>query len=220
MDDLFPQKLTLKEANEFQDRLAARLVLEDDFSENISSIGAAAMHTRGDFITTSAAVFKTDSELKKFEVSDKNVAREKSPFPAVPGLESFRDGEILARVLRGFSKPDLFFIEGHGVNHPHKLGLASHVGLALDIPTIAISRDFIAGRIQAVDGKDAIVEDGEVRGAVLKSGGLRIYVSPGHRISWQTALDFAKKCTKSVYPEPLKIAQHNMIEAINSNSKF
>jgi len=219
LEELFPQKLTLKEANEFQDKLAARLILEDDLNDSIEKIGAATMHTRGDFITISAAIFKTDSDLKKFEIIDKNIVREKSPFPAVPGLESFRDGEILTRILRGFSKPDLFFIEGHGVNHPHKLGLASHVGLALDLPTIAVSRDFIAGRIQTVDGKDAIVENGEARGAILKSGTLKIYVSPGHRISWQTAFELAKKCTKSIYPEPLKIVQQNMIEAINSAVK-
>ena len=93
-ENLFPQKLTLKESTEFQDKLAAKLVLEDDFNENIEKIGAAAMHTRGDFITISAAIFKTDSDLKKFEIIDKNIVREKSPFPAVPGLESFRDGEI------------------------------------------------------------------------------------------------------------------------------
>ncbi len=216
MDDLFPQKLTLKESTEFQDRLAAKLVLEDDFNENFEKIGAAAMHTRGDFITISAALFKTDKDLKKFELVDKNVVREKALFAAVPGLESFRDGEVLTRILRGITKPDLWFIEGHGVNHPHKLGLVSHVGLALDIPTIAVSRDFIAGRIQTVDGKDVISENGEICGAVLKSGMMKVYVAPGHRVSWQTALDLAKKCTKAIYPEPLKIVQQNMVETINA----
>lgn len=216
MEDLFPQKLTLKESTEFQDKLAAKLILEDDFNENIEKIGAAIMHTRGDFITISAALFKTDNDLKKFELVDKNVVREKALFAAVPGFESFRDGEILTRILRGLTKPDLWFIEGHGVNHPHKLGLVSHVGLALDTPTIAVSRDFIAGRIETVNGKDAIVENGEIRGAVMKSGMMKVYVSPGHRVSWQTALDFAKKTTKAIYPEPLKIAQQNMVETINA----
>ncbi|HIJ98358.1 TPA: hypothetical protein H1005_00230, partial [archaeon] len=76
MEELFPQKLTLKEANEFQDKLAARLILEDDLNDSIEKIGAATMHTRGDFITISAAIFKTDSDLKKFEIIDKNIVRE------------------------------------------------------------------------------------------------------------------------------------------------
>ena len=219
MEDLFPQKLTLKEANEFQEKLSRKLVLENEFNENIEKVGAAVMHTRGDFITVSAALFKTTPELKSFEIADKNVVREKSHFSAVPGLESFRDGAILAKILHGFTKPDLFFIEGHGINHQHRFGVASHVGLALDLPTIAVSRDFVAGRIETVEGKDAIVENGEVIGAVLKSGAVKIYVSPGHRIGWQTALELTKKCTKSVYPEPLKIVQQNMIEAINAALK-
>ncbi len=219
MDDLFPQKLTLKETNEFQEKLASRLVLEDDFNENFDKVGAAVMHTRGDFITISAALFKTDKDLKKFELVDKNIVREKAQFAAVPGLESFRDGEVLTRILRGITKPDLWFIEGHGVNHPHKLGLVSHVGLALDAPTIAVSRDFIAGRIETVDGKDVISENGEICGAVLKSGMMKVYVAPGHRVSWQTALELAKKCTKTIYPEPLKIVQQNMVETINATLK-
>lgn len=214
--NFFPQKLTLNEAAEFQAKLASQLILEDDFADEIKSVGAAVMHTRGDFITVSAATFNTDASLSKFEISDKNVVREKSPFAAVPGLESFRDGAILAKILGGVSKPDLFFIEGHGINHPHKLGLVSHVGLALNIPTIAVSRDFIAGSIQTVDGKDTIVENSEIVGAVLKAGALKLYVAPGHRISWQTALDFAKKCVKSNYPEPLKIAHANLVAEIHN----
>jgi deoxyribonuclease V len=216
MENLFPQNLTLKESNEFQAKLVQQLVLEDDFSGEIKAVGAATMHTRGDFITVSAAVFNTSSELKKFELADKNIIRERAQFPAVPGFESFRDGAVLAKVLHGFAKPDLFFIEGHGINHPHKLGLASHVGLALDVPTIAVSRDFVAGSIRDVDGKSAIASNSEIVGAVMKAGALKLYVAPGHRISWQSALELAKKCSKSNYPEPLRIVQANLVAEINN----
>ncbi len=216
MDDLFPQNLSLKESNEFQAKLAEKLVLTDDFGDEIKSVGAVAMHTRGDYITVSAATFTTDAELKKFELFDKNIIRERAQFPAVPGFESFRDGAILTKILRGFTKPNLFFIEGHGINHPHKLGLVSHVGLALDVPAIAVSRDFVAGSIETVEGKDAIVENGEIVGAVLKTGALKLYVAPGHRISWQTALDLTKRCIKSNYPEPLRIVHANLVAEINS----
>ncbi len=214
MDNLFPTNLTLKESNEFQAQLASQLVLSDQVNPEIKSVGAAAMHTRGDYITVSAAVFKTDSSLKNFELADKNIIRERAQFKALPGLESFRDGAILSKILPGFSKPDFWFIEGHGVNHPHKLGLASHVGLAIDQPTIAVSRDFVAGHIQTVDGKDVIAENGEILGAVMKSGMTKVYVAPGHKISWQTALDFAKKSTKSVFPEPLKVVQQNIVNEL------
>jgi len=214
-EDLFPHNLSLKDSIEFQDKLAAKLITEDSFNENFETVGAAIMHTRGDFITISVATFKTDKELKNFQLLDKNVVREKAPFAAVPGLESFRDGAMLTKVLRGFTKPDFWFIEGHGINHPHRLGLASHVGLAVDMPTIAVSRDFIAGHIQTIDGKDAIVENGEILGAVMKSGMLKLYVAPGHKISWQTALELAKKSTKSNYPEPLKVVQQNLVNELS-----
>ena len=215
MDDLFPNNLTLRESNEFQAQLAQKIILEDNFNADIKTVGAAAMHTRGDFITVSAAIFKTDSSLKNFELADQNVVRERAKFAALPGMESFRDGPILANILRGFSKPDFWFIEGHAINHPHRLGLASHVGLAVDMPTIAVSRDFIAGHIQTIDGKDAIVENGEILGAVMKSGMLKLYVAPGHKISWQTALELAKKSTKSNYPEPLKVVQQNLVNELS-----
>src|SRR3989338_1979915 len=124
-EDLFPHNLSLKDSIEFQDKLAAKLITEDSFNENFETVGAAIMHTRGDFITISVATFKTDKELKNFQLLDKNVVREKAPFAAVPGLESFRDGAMLTKVLRGFTKPDFWFIEGHGINHPHKLGVVS-----------------------------------------------------------------------------------------------
>lgn len=215
MEDLFPQNLTLKDSNEFQAKLAQRLVLDDDFNKEIKTVGAAALHTRGEYITVSVAIFNTNSELKTFELADKNIIRERAQFKALPGLESFRDGAILARILHGFTKPDLFFIEGHGINHPHRLGLASHVGLALDLPTIAVSRDFIAGHIQTIEGKDAIVENNEVLGAVMKAGPLKLYIAPGHRVSWQSALELAKKATRQNYPEPLKITQQNLIAEIS-----
>ena len=214
MDDLFPQNLTLKESNEFQAKLAQRLILSDNFNPEIKSVGAATMHTRGDYITVSAGIFKTDSSLKTFELADKNIFRERAHFKALPGLESFRDGAILSKILRGFTNPNFWFIEGHGINHPHKLGLASHVGLAIDAPTIAVSKDFVAGYIQTIDGKDAIVENGEILGAVMKSGMSKLYVSPGYKISWQTALDIAKRSTKSVFPEPLKIVQQNLVNEL------
>ena len=203
MEDLFPQNLTLENTKQFQENLAESLVLQDDFSKDFNTIGAAALHTRGEFITVSAAIFNTDSDFKKFEIADERVVREKAQFPAVPGFESFRDGAILTKILRGFTKPSLFFIQGDGINHPRKLGLASHVGLALDIPTIGISRDVGSGFIKTVSGKDVIFENQEIRGAVIKKGRLKIYVAPGHKISWETALDLTKKCTRSIFPEPL-----------------
>src|SRR3989344_7666692 len=99
MDNLFQQNLTLKESNEFQAKLAQRLILSDNFNSDIKSVGAATMHTRGDFITVSAGIFKTDSSLKTFEAADKNIVRERAQFKALPGLESFRDGPILANIL-------------------------------------------------------------------------------------------------------------------------
>ncbi len=115
-------------------------------------------------------------------------------FPYRTGLLSFREAPaVIAALERLRRQPDLILCDGHGIAHPRRLGLASHLGLLLDRPTIGVAKTLLVGvhdEPGPVPGDWApVVDRGEVIGAALRTrAGVRpVYVSIGHRISLETA---------------------------------
>jgi deoxyribonuclease V len=145
---------------------------------------------------------------------DYAVARMPVTFPYIPGLLSFREIPVL---LRAFEKiriePDLTIADGHGRAHPRRIGFASHLGLALDRPTIGCAKSRLVGT--AEEPQDAMgawtpLEDrGEVIGAVLRTraGTRPVYVSTGHQVSLERAIEWVLKCCKGYrLPETTRFA--------------
>jgi len=150
----------------------------------------------------------------EFELVEVQVATGKMEFPYIPGLLSFRESPlILAACEMLHNVPDLVLIDGQGVAHPRRFGLASHVGLFLDLPAIGCAKSILCGRHEPL-GEEAgahadLLDDGEPIGAALrtKSRVKPVYVSVGHRIDLDSALEWVMKCCRGYrLPEPTRLA--------------
>lgn len=147
-------------------------------------------------------------------VAEVKVARGRLDFPYIPGLLSFREIPLLLTACAGLeTTPDLIMVDGQGILHPRRLGLASHLGLLLDTPTIGCAKSLLCGRGETPDeaaGNYREVTDGdEVIGAALRTRSRvkPIYVSTGHRISLESAVDWVLKCCRGYrLPEPTRLA--------------
>jgi deoxyribonuclease V len=140
-------------------------------------------------------------------------------FPYVPGLLSFREIPVLLAALRKLKgMPDLLFCDAHGYAHPRRLGLASHLGVVLDLPTIGCAKSLLIGThkvppLKAGSWTPLLDEKagGERIGAVLRTraGVKPIYVSQGHRVSLETAIRFTLTVTDGYrIPCPTRDADH------------
>jgi len=136
-------------------------------------------------------------------------------FPYIPGLFAFREGPaLLACFTQVAEDPDLIFFNGHGIAHPRGCGLASHLGILLDRPSVGVARTLLYGRYAeppAFSGASTFVhnEDGDTVGHCLRlSGGDVLFVSPGHRIDLKGALSFTLSCLREAdaLPAPLLYA--------------
>jgi deoxyribonuclease V len=155
-------------------------------------------------------------ETGEFAVVEQALHREPTRMPYIPGLLSFREvPAALAAFDRLTRRPDLVMVDGQGIAHPRRLGVASHLGLWLDLPTVGVAKSRLCGRHGEPGpekGDWTPLTDGpedEVIGAVLRSraGVKPIFVSPGHRITLPTALDWVVRCLgRTKLPEPTRLA--------------
>jgi deoxyribonuclease V len=129
----------------------------------------------------------------------------------VPGFLGFREGPLLVRIAeRVRTRPDVFLIDGAGTAHPRKFGLACHVGLAMDKPTIGVAKSRLYGKLNDSNITDP---EGKVIGRILTAGNRKFYVSVGHRISLKTASDLVETCIVNGHPSPLREAHLESIRA-------
>jgi len=134
----------------------------------------------------------------------------------VPGFLGFREGPLLVRIVEKIrQKPDVFLVDGQGVAHPRKFGLACHVGLGLDTPTIGVAKSRLYGK--AEDSK-ILNTEGEVIGTILTAPNRKFYVSVGHRISLETASNLVEKSIVNGHPSPLRQAHLESIHLKQSAS--
>lgn len=146
-------------------------------------------------------------------VENKVITKEVT-FPYVPGLLSFRESPlILAACEELETAPDLILVDGQGLAHPRRLGLASHLELFWDKPTIGCAKSRLCGEHKAVPQKPGafsdIIDNGEVVGAALrtKSGAAPLYISIGHKVNLETAIDWVLRCCRGLrLPEPTRLA--------------
>ena len=135
-------------------------------------------------------------------------------FPYVPGLLSFREIPVLLEALAKLeAPPDLLMVDGQGIAHPRRVGIATHLGLVTDLPAIGVAKSRLCGSHDEPGprkGDRALLRDGEERiGTVLRSrDGVRpLYVSPGHRVGHDSAVEIVLAClTRYRLPEPTRLA--------------
>ena len=204
-------EVSIASAKEIQLSLAKRVVTKSEVINPrlVAGIDISAPDARG--IARGAVVVLRYPELSIVEVE---IAQGKLTLPYIPGLLSFRETPlILAACEKLTNIPDFILIDGQGIAHPRRLGLASHVGLFLDLPTIGCAKSILCGRHQPV-GEEAgsraeLLDNGELIGAALrtKDGVRPIYVSVGHKIDLASALQWVINCCRGYrLPEPTRMA--------------
>jgi deoxyribonuclease V len=143
------------------------------------------------------------------------VAVRRGGLPYVPGLLGFREVPALAEAWSRLPvKPGLLLVDGHGIAHPKRLGIACLLGLALDVPTIGVAKSILVGSLaeplpEEPGARAPLVWRGEQIGVALRTrrGASPVYVSPGHRVSAATALDWVERCLRGRrLPEPTRAA--------------
>jgi deoxyribonuclease V len=150
----------------------------------------------------------------ELELVERSVVEQMVSFPYVPGLLSFRETPLILAACENLSlTPDLFIADAQGIAHPRRLGLASHLGLILDVPTIGCAKSILCGRhgdLGQEPGSYAPLLDGdEVIGAALrtKRGVNPVYVSIGQKVDLEAALKWVMACLKGYrLPEPTRLA--------------
>ena len=201
------------EAEALQCELARDVVLTDTF-ETINYVAGVdvAYHKEGTRIVGGIAILEA-ATLKLIET---RLAISAVQFPYIPGLFSFRElPAIMEAMGQVKTVPDLIICDGHGISHPQRFGLASHLGVLYDIPTIGCAKTRLIGThfvpTQERGSSALLVDDGPVIGAALRTqDGVRpVYVSTGHRISLKTACDWVLR-TSPIYrlPETTRAADH------------
>ncbi|MBK7135161.1 MAG: deoxyribonuclease V [Rhodocyclales bacterium] len=203
--------LTPKEAMAVQSRLAAEIVCRDDFGP-VARVAGVDVGFEGNGATTRAAV--TVLAFPSLQLETSAIARLPTRFPYVPGLLSFREiPAVLAAMERLNVRPDLLLCDGQGIAHPRRFGIASHLGLLLDIPAIGVAKTRLIGRHDEVpDERGAWVPlkaGSETIGAVLRTrrGVKPLYVSPGHRIGLESSIAWVMAClTRYRLPETTRWA--------------
>lgn len=135
-------------------------------------------------------------------------------FPYVPGYLSFREGPLLLRAFgRLRHRPDLVLFDGQGIAHPRGLGLASHLGVLLDLPSVGCAKSRLVGE-HGLPGPrrgafTPLLLEGRCVGAVLRTrdGVTPLWISPGHRIGIRQAVTWALACCRTRVPEPIRLAE-------------
>ncbi|MHC1585941.1 MAG: endonuclease V, partial [Candidatus Hecatellaceae archaeon] len=191
-----------------QKALAARVRFDGVKPWQVKLIGGVDLSYPQPERARGAAVVLKFEDLSLVEA---RVAEVKVRFPYVPTLLSFREAPAIFKVLGMLShKPDIVLVDGQGVAHPYGCGLASHIGVVLNQPTIGVAKKLLCGELTPFKpGLDLIVLEGRRVGAALtvKEGLKPIYVSVGHMVSLEDALEIVRRSIKAGrIPEPLRLA--------------
>ena len=211
INKLHSWQVNIAEALDIQHKLSVQVSKTNEVTVPRFVAGVDISVKKAQGLATGAVVVLSYPELKLVEVE---VVNGKPEFPYVPGLLSFRESPLtLAACERLTITPDLILVDGQGIAHPRRVGLASHLGLFLDIPTIGCAKSLLCGshEIPGVEpGSYAeVVDRGEIIGAALrtKHGVRPIYVSIGHKVDLQTAIHWVLECCRGYrLPEPTRFA--------------
>ena len=189
-----------------QKEIAKKVIEHDDFTLNFIG-GVDISYTQNKLICIIVVLNKDGNIMEKKE----SIGKETLPY--VPGFLAFREGPLIVETFRKLeNKPDVLFVDGNGVLHPRKAGLASYVGIKLNTSTIGVTKKLLLGEVH----QENVFVKGDLRAIKLetKKGAKPIYVSVGHKISLESAVQLVKEQLKGhKLPEPLRLA-HSYVNKI------
>jgi len=204
-------QVSTDEARRIQTDLSARVSRNGKVSHPRFIAGVdIAVNKRGEMATAAVVLLSYPSLCLK----DVSVVRGTLGMPYIPGLLSFREAPLILEACKKLAvAPDLIMVDGQGIAHPRRLGLASHLGLFLDMPAVGCAKSRLCGIHEepgVMPGDYAVLTDqGEVIGTVLRTrrGVKPLYVSIGHRICLEDAQQWVLACCRGYrLPEPTRLA--------------
>ncbi len=203
--------VTPAEAKAIQEKLRGRVDTRDRLAK-VRRVAGVDVGFKDNGKLTHAAVAVL--EFPSLEMHTSAIATVPTAFPYIPGLLSFREIPAIVAALEDLDRlPDLILCDGQGYAHPRRFGLACHLGVITGIPTIGVAKTRLVGtygRVPQSRGRWTPLKDGgEVIGAVLRTrkGVKPVYVSAGHRLSLDTAIELVMGCvTRYRLPETTRAA--------------
>ncbi|WP_414550256.1 deoxyribonuclease V [Anabaena sp. CCY 0017] len=204
--------LTVEEAIAIQESLRNQVTRSDKLKEPVQYVAGVDMGFESNGTISRAAVAVLS--FPDLQVVETSLAYRPTSFPYIPGFLSFREIPAVLDALEKIKTiPDIILCDGQGIAHPRRLGIASHLGVILDMPTIGVAKSLLIGKHEKLpDTKGSwqpLIHKGETIGAVLRTrtGVKPVYVSIGHQICLNTAIDYVLSCTpKYRLPETTRIA--------------
>lgn len=203
---------TVEEAIAVQKMLHTQVITRDDLPEPVRYVaGVDVGFEKEGTVTRAAVVVLSFPDLKPVEDV---LTRRPTSFPYVPGLLSFREMPALLDALAQLRiTPDLILCDGQGIAHPRRFGIACHIGVVTGLPTLGVGKSILVGKHEEVEQEKGswkpMLYKGEVVGAALRTRSKfnPLYISPGHRISLSTAIQYVMACTtKYRLPETTRYA--------------
>ena len=213
IDPLAPWDGDVRAARELQAALATRVSLRDGFPRALRTVAGCDVGFEDAGATTRAAVVLLDADTQ--QPIEQHVARLPTAMPYIPGLLSFRELPALLQAFSQLSRePDLVFVDGHGIAHPRRLGIAAHFGVATGLPSIGVAKKILVGTtsmpLHEMRGAFVPLRDKrEQIGWLLRSkvGCLPLVVSPGHRVAMASAAETVMRFVgRYRLPEPTRLA--------------
>ncbi|MBN1201699.1 MAG: deoxyribonuclease V [Anaerolineae bacterium] len=211
--DLHAWNVSPDEAIRLQRKLAAQVITGHPLPpESIRLVGGVDVSVK-DNVSRAAVVVLRYPALDVIETARAVI---KTPFPYIPGLLSFREGAVILDAMRRLeSTPDVFIFDGQGIAHPRRIGIASHIGLFIDVPTVGCAKSRLTGRYAEPGAEKGswtpLIDRGDTIGVVLRTrtNVKPVYVSVGHRAALDDARQLVLSCTTRYrLPEPVRAA-HN-----------
>ena len=217
--NLHSWEVSPREAIQLQKELKKKISLKKSFNKVKIVAGADVSYYKNNMIAGIVIL-----KFPQLEIIEKKSSLSPVNFPYIPGLLTFREGPSL---LKAFKKikitPDVILFDGQGIAHPRRMGIATHLGLFLDKPTIGCAKSRLSGKYTSVGeekGNYALLKEGEeVLGAVLRTRRKvkPIFVSPGHKIDLSNSIKIVLKCiVKYRLPLPVREA-HIFVNQIRKN---
>ncbi|HFD79735.1 MAG TPA: deoxyribonuclease V [Gammaproteobacteria bacterium] len=186
-------------ARALQEALSERVIREDALGP-VHRVAGVDVGFEDGGKTTRAAVAVLD--FPGLELQQQAIARRPTVFPYIPGYLSFRElPAVLQALARLPQLPDLLLCDGQGLAHPRRFGLACHLGVLTDLPSIGVAKSRLIGEHEEVPADKGswvpLTHKGEVVGAVVRTrtNVSPLFISIGHRVSLETAIDYVLRCT-------------------------
>jgi len=202
----------LEKLKEEQLKLSQKIVLKDEFEAVNTIAGVDVVNSDKNIIATVVVC-----NAKTMEQIERKYSSMEAKFPYITGFQSYRESPpIIDAFSKLRNKPDILIVEGDGALHPRRIGLAAHLGLLLNRPTIGVTKKVSFGELK----EDTVYIDLEACGKLvkIKEKGNPVVVSPGHMISLKTSIEIVKKCAREPYKVPMPLAlAHKYANKIKKN---